>query len=32
VALVSMDTLKRYHPYKRDPVDDRIMQRLSRPV
>jgi hypothetical protein len=32
MALASLESLKRYHPYKRDPLDDRIMQRLSRPV
>ncbi|KAI9507485.1 hypothetical protein F5148DRAFT_111128 [Russula earlei] len=32
VTLASMESLKRFHPYRRDPLDDRVVQRLSRPV
>jgi len=29
VTLASMESLKRFHPYRRDPLDDRVVQRLS---
>jgi hypothetical protein len=32
MALASLESLKRFHPYRRDPLDDRVVQRLSRPV
>ena len=33
VGLASMESLNRYHPYRREPADDRIVQRLSsRPI
>ncbi|KAI0268825.1 hypothetical protein BC834DRAFT_655308 [Gloeopeniophorella convolvens] len=29
VGLAPLDTLKRFHPYRRDPVDDRVVQSLG---
>jgi hypothetical protein len=29
VGLASMESLNRYHPYRREPSDDRVVQRLS---
>lgn len=31
VGLVSMESLNRYHPYRREPLDDRVVQRFLRP-
>jgi len=31
VGLASMESLNRYHPYRREPVDDRVVQRLLGP-
>ncbi len=31
VGLAPMESLNRFHPYRREPSDDRVVQRLSRP-
>jgi Gti1/Pac2 family transcription factor len=31
VGLASMESLNRYHPYRREPLDDRVVQRLLGP-
>ncbi|KAN0111463.1 hypothetical protein V8E52_008486 [Russula decolorans] len=31
VGLASLESLNRYHPYRREPLDDRVVQRFLRP-